>query len=129
MRVRTEVVSSGVKAVVEKGDCSELVSCLNVGITQETAVKVGKQVWFEVELASERVLGDPAVKVMLYGIFRCATASEQAKVSGPMPSLESPVSAPAVPECAKSGGAYSRRSKLLQQLQACERAACLPSGS
>ena len=69
-----------------------------------------------------------AMEVMFNGVFRCASAPQQANVRGTMASLESPVCAPAVPKRAECRRTDPRRSELSQQLQTGNSAPGLPSG-
>ena len=100
----------------------------HVGVTKKTAVEIGKELWWEVELPSECVLGDPAVEVVFDGVLGGAPASQHAEVGFGVPFLVSSVCAPSVPKCAEGGCTYSRWGEFLEKLETGKGAASMPCG-
>ena len=106
-----------------------MVGGLYVCVAQEAAVEVGVKFGWEVELLVYCVFGDPAVEVVFDRIFGCVAAAEEAFVTGVVAFLESPVSAPSVPQGAEGRGGDSGRGESLQELQAGKGPAGLPCRS
>ena len=82
-----EVVCCVVEAIDEKCDGGKLIRGLYVGVTEKTAVEIGKESWWKVKVSSECVLGNSAVGVVFDAVLGGASASQQADVGLIVPFL------------------------------------------